>query len=106
MFRSMLHGANPEQDGLDELSKRIRAFRAVGSGTGAIAFARLAEIQSQFAPRIPTRELQHQPDLQRVPAPFWGWQPSTELKTSGPQLGHICAGMRGKRGHQQPAKGL
>ncbi len=25
---------------------------------------------------------------------------------SGPQLGHICVGMRGKTGHQQPAKGL
>src|SRR6516225_4268391 len=32
------------------------AFRAVGSGTGAVTSARLAEIRFQFAPRVPTRE--------------------------------------------------
>lgn len=28
------------------------------------------------------------------------------LQAPGPQVGHICAGMRGKTGHQQPAKAL
>ena len=27
-------------------------------------------------------------------------------QTAGPQMGHNCAGLRGKSAHQQPAKGL